>query len=284
MQYQIKLKRNAGISRKELIEDLLMAARKQKTDTLSMAEYKRIGKFSPNAYKRAFGSWNKALQHACLRITKRGNNAITEQELLRDLKSVSKKLNKSSLTMDEYEKVGQYDRGYYKRKFGGWNKALSEAGINIRKRGNNTITNDELFHNLASVWEKLKKQPSQNDLDGEESDFYAMAYKKKFGTYNKALIAFGEWVEGVPITEERGNRLHDRKRGQNTKREIGIRLRFKILKRDYFRCKICGTSPAKDPKVELEVDHIVPWAKGGETVPDNLQTLCSRCNRGKSSL
>ena len=41
-------------------------------------------------------------------------------------------------------------------------------------------------------------------------------------------------------------------------------------------------SPAKDPGVELHVDHIFPWSKGGETVLENLQTLCSRCNGGKS--
>lgn len=43
-------------------------------------------------------------------------------------------------------------------------------------------------------------------------------------------------------------------------------------------------SPAKDSTVELHVDHIIPWAKGGETVMDNLQTLCSKCNWGKSDM
>ena len=29
---------------------------------------------------------------------------------------------------------------------------------------------------------------------------------------------------------------------------------------------------------EMEGDHIVPWSKGGKTVPENLQMLCRRCN------
>ena len=29
-------------------------------------------------------------------------------------------------------------------------------------------------------------------------------------------------------------------------------------------------------------DHIVPWSKGGKTVPENLQMLCRRCNGMKS--
>ena len=67
-----------------------------------------------------------------------------------------------------------------------------------------------------------------------------------------------------------------------TKREIGIQLRYKVLKRDNFKCCACGASPAKDPTVELHIDHIIPWSKSGETTLENLQTLCSRCNIGKS--
>lgn len=58
-------------------------------------------------------------------------------------------------------------------------------------------------------------------------------------------------------------------------------LRYEVLKRDQYRCCICG-STAKDG-VKLEVDHIIPVSKGGRTVMDNLQVLCERCNRGKSN-
>lgn len=65
-------------------------------------------------------------------------------------------------------------------------------------------------------------------------------------------------------------------------RSISDKLRYTVLKRDKFKCCACGASPAKDPSVELHIDHIIPWSKGGETVLANLQTLCSRCNIGKS--
>ena len=29
---------------------------------------------------------------------------------------------------------------------------------------------------------------------------------------------------------------------------------------------------------EMEGDHVVPWSKGGKTVPENLQMLCKKCN------
>lgn len=57
-------------------------------------------------------------------------------------------------------------------------------------------------------------------------------------------------------------------------------LRYKVLKRDGFRCVICGAT-ARDG-VKLHVDHIRPIAKGGKTVMENLRTLCETCNRGKS--
>ena len=56
------------------------------------------------------------------------------------------------------------------------------------------------------------------------------------------------------------------------------------MARDNFKCRICGKSPATDPKITLHIDHIIPWSKGGETIFENLQTLCSECNLGKSDL
>lgn len=64
-------------------------------------------------------------------------------------------------------------------------------------------------------------------------------------------------------------------------RGISDKLRYQVLKRDSFKCCFCGASPAKDTSVELHIDHVVPWSKGGETTLENLQTLCSRCNLGK---
>ncbi|MFH1654455.1 MAG: HNH endonuclease [Pseudomonadota bacterium] len=65
-------------------------------------------------------------------------------------------------------------------------------------------------------------------------------------------------------------------------------LKEKILVRDEerwgknnFACVQCGMRP---PSVELHIDHIKPWSKGGKTEMKNLQTLCSKCNIGKSDL
>ena len=44
-------------------------------------------------------------------------------------------------------------------------------------------------------------------------------------------------------------------------------------------CPVCGKHFEYG---EMEGDHIVPWSKGGKTVPENLQMLCRRCNTPKS--
>ena len=60
-------------------------------------------------------------------------------------------------------------------------------------------------------------------------------------------------------------------------------FRKMILVRDNYTCQKCGNSTRNEPNLLLEVDHIVPLSKGGMTTEENLQVLCWRCNRSKSS-
>ena len=67
---------------------------------------------------------------------------------------------------------------------------------------------------------------------------------------------------------------------QSKRKPIKPSLRFEILKRDNYRCQMCGVT-AKDGAA-LEIDHITPVAKGGTNDAGNLQVLCRECNAGKS--
>lgn len=53
-------------------------------------------------------------------------------------------------------------------------------------------------------------------------------------------------------------------------------IRAQVLARDRFTCQMCGA------RSELEVDHIVPVAKGGSWEPDNLWTLCKEDHERKT--
>lgn len=59
-------------------------------------------------------------------------------------------------------------------------------------------------------------------------------------------------------------------------------MRESILTRDNWTCQRCGNSVYNEPNLLLEVDHIIPVSRGGKTEPNNLQTLCWKCNREKS--
>ena len=56
--------------------------------------------------------------------------------------------------------------------------------------------------------------------------------------------------------------------------------RMRIIKRDGYRCRICGRRPADYEDVELHVHHIRPWSRGGLTEDVNLITLCHTCHKG----
>lgn len=66
-----------------------------------------------------------------------------------------------------------------------------------------------------------------------------------------------------------------------SKRNIPLGMRYKILKRDGFKCVACGQSASDGAK--LHIDHIIPFSLGGLTELNNLQTLCSECNISKSN-
>lgn len=57
--------------------------------------------------------------------------------------------------------------------------------------------------------------------------------------------------------------------------KVSNKMRFSIYARDGYRCRKCGVSQRY---ATLEIDHIIPIAKGGKSTYDNLQTLCHKCN------
>lgn len=79
-------------------------------------------------------------------------------------------------------------------------------------------------------------------------------------------------TQGLPHTNQGQPKMHH-----------GVSIRFQILARDHYRCRICGTAAADGPDVRLEVDHITPRSKGGTDDIMNLWVLCFRCNRGKGA-
>ncbi len=203
---------------------------------------------------------------------------VSKQEILDDLRNTAKKLDKETITQKEYRDNGSYDDTTVSRKFGTWNQALKDAGLQFSNETN--ISDERLFNNLLNLWEHLGRQPRRSDLTNDISEFSQSPYNRRFQNWTNALQNFVVWANDEELIAPE-NKVDIKKK---TGRDPSLRLRFKVLQRDSFTCKQCGASPAKDPSIELHLDHIVPWSKGGETSYENLQTLCSKCNLGKSNL
>ena len=204
---------------------------------------------------------------------------VSDEELIKDLKEVALKLGKDKVTQREYKTLGKYGRRTLITRFGSWNKSLEKAGLSITTRKN--IPEEELFQNLADLWQHFGRQPKFHEVKQPLSKFSVSPYAQRYGSWYNALKAFIVTMNGDTIETKQTN---NEKNTTNNPRSINYRIRFKVMQRDDFKCQICGASPAMQAGVLLHVDHIVPVSKGGQATMDNLQTLCQKCNLGKSDL
>ena len=204
---------------------------------------------------------------------------VSNEELIKDLKEVALKLGKDKVTIRQYETFGKYNGKTLINKFDSWNKSLEKAGLSITTRMN--IPEEELFQNLANLWQHFGRQPKFHEVKQPLSKFSVSPYAQRYGSWYNALRAFIAAMNGDIIDTKQ---THNEKNATNNPRSINYRTRFKVMQRDDFKCQICGASPATQAGVLLHVDHIVPVAKGGQATMDNLQTLCQKCNLGKSDL
>ncbi len=209
-----------------------------------------------------------------------------EKELIADVQRVAKKIQKDSVTMDEYRDFGKYAVSTLTRRLGSWFQILEKAGMSPNRTPMN-LSEEELFRNLEEVWVKLGRQPKYLEMQKPLSKYSAPTYANRFGTWRRALEKFVNYInkeENISSEEAIKNIEVEPITKHKTSRTINWRLRFIVMRRDNFKCKKCGRSPATNPRVILHVDHKKAWANGGETVLENLETLCSKCNIGKSNL
>lgn len=290
----------------EIIEDIKRVAQESENDYISISTYRKCGQYSQTAIQGHFGTWRNALSIAGLRNerTKSELKRIKNEDYYADLQRIAKQLNKDTVLYEEYRQYGKYAAEHVFSRFKTWDKALLAAGLQPTGLARSRIDEQTLFDELERIWIKLGRQPTSTDITkGNISKYSLDTYKRRFGGWRNALEAFVEYInldssEEIDEEELKENKINDQdnisktinvekplqKKEHRTSRNINARMRFKVFKRDNFKCCACGASPAKDPSVELHVDHIIPWSKGGETVIDNLQTLCSKCNLGKSDI
>lgn len=288
MQKFILKKIHRDTPEKELLEDLVRVSQEVGRSQISTKEYNQLGSFTSSTYKNRFGSFKIALEKAGL--SPLNNRDVPKDELLNDLIKVIEVTGNSQISKKEYIKNGKYSFEPFKRIFKTWSNVIEEIGLTPR---NYNISDEECFKNIENIWVQLGRQPRYSEMKKPFSKYSGHLYSNKFGTWTKALEAFVENINNEVqienIYNEEANIENETEtiiieQRHKTKREIGWRLRFLVLRRDNFKCVSCGKSPATDLNVELHVDHIIPWDKFGETEIENLQSLCKVCNIGKSNL
>lgn len=215
---------------------------------------------------------------------------VSEEDLLEDLRRVYSMLqeNGKRITYRSYQDFGKYSAGTFGARFGSWNIALEKAGLELNEEKD--VSNIDLFQNLEAVWISKGKQPVWRDMSNPPSKYQGGIYKNRFGSWRNALKEFVEYInddtndsEEYDIEESNTEKRIQEPKRRKTSRNISERMRFRILVRDGFTCQSCGASPLKSRGVELHVDHIIPWSKGGETEDKNLEAKCSKCNLGKGN-
>lgn len=290
----------------EILSDIKRVAVSLNVTYISISTYKKFGKYSQTAIQNHFGTWTNALIMAGLRNERTTSELklISDDDYIADVQGIASLLNSDTVGYDDYKKYGKYSAEHIFKRFSTWEDFLLKASLKPTGFSKHKITKEELFTEIERIWILLGRQPTSTDIIKHRVSKYSIdTYKRRFGGWRKALEAFVDFINSDNMEEpscisdtpkdnkdesvsssKTDLKPHIQKFVHSTSRNINTRLRFQVLKRDHFKCCACGASPAKNPAVELEVDHIIAWANGGETVLENLQTLCKECNNGKSNV
>ncbi len=68
--------------------------------------------------------------------------------------------------------------------------------------------------------------------------------------------------------------------GRDSKRRYRGLVRARVYNRDGRRCFYCSRTLTI---TKTQIDHVIPWSRGGRTVEVNAVASCGPCNRRKSN-
>lgn len=225
-------------------------------------------------------------------------NKIPRDKIVTELEHAAKVLNYVEFGWRDFNKVANITRSPVVKEFGSWKKAidflrehLKNKGITLKERKIRYYSDGQLFAEMDRIWKLLGQRPSRTQWESSEPKISYNCYKKRFSGWTNACLKFIEYKMGRSL-DDNVVQIHEISKDKEDikqpvkaeeKRVIPLKLRLDVLSRDKFRCVFCGKSPATDLGTILHIDHIIPFSKGGKTNLNNLQTLCSDCNIGKSA-
>ncbi len=292
-----------------LIEELQRVAALIKERAMTAEGFRRHSRVHYRSIARRFGGWRKALARAGLMhrhpsqttpayYRMHRTQALSKKAIVAELRALARRNGGRVTKVDLLQGEGLSVQVLIRR-FGGWRKALAAAGIKAVRKS--WCTSEELYANLLRVWRHCGRSPRQIDMHRKPSMITTAPYLRRFGSWVRTITAFAALANagGPPdafVPQDRalpkkpgGKRRPATRRGRQraprppVDRSPPLALRYRILTRDRFRCVACGDNPAANPGCKLQIDHIVPFSKGGRTEPSNLRTLCQACNIGRGN-
>lgn len=255
----------------ELLEEL-HRLKKQLSKSPEAQDMTDYGKYGENTYLRRFGSWNEALEKAGLTINKTGK--VSNEELKNELlKLAEEESDGKYLPASLMREKGKFSSNVYESRFGSWNKALKEVGLEIRTHQD--FTKNDLIQELKRVSEEVGRTPTYEMLDD-------------FGKYGKSTYerSFGSWSNAL---EEAGFELNKLRVGNRKEWEYGPSWKMsnkrKVLSRDQYRCQVCfeGENQLNQKPDLHHIDPASNWNIKEEhekmNSVENLISLCRSCHR-----
>lgn len=216
---------------------------------------------------------------------------LSDEEIISELKEVARHYDFVKFTRHEFDKVAKNCKGTAViSRFGSWEEALAKTKLDLREKPKNArhfISENELMVEMARILDILGHRPSKTEWESLKPKFSYTTYKTRYKGWVNAWKHFFENfkvidLEAIDTSDSETKEIEKTIPIANEeKRTIPLKLRLKVFQRDNFKCVFCGASPATDPNIQLHIDHIVPFSKGGKTELSNLQTLCQNCNWGK---
>lgn len=221
----------------------------------------------------------------CLRIHNNEEQGYEKEELVAEVKRLHEQLGKTP-TLGDLREHGEITQAVFYRHFkGGWNAALSEAGVGLN-RHQVSVSKEDCLQDLRKTEMKLSRVPTTKEQEryGKHS---VKTFYKFFDSWREAVSSAGlddSNVRGrnLPASERNGHPDY----GPNWQQQ-----REKALKRDNRCCQGCGMDSQNHKEKYgrgLDVHHIIPARKyddyNKQNRLGNLLSLCIKCHRKYESL
>ena len=192
----------ANAHTEEEIRDVLIAELQRLADQLNhpprLRDMTQHGAHSSKTYQKKFGSWNNALRAAGLGVNAETN--IDKSDLIDELCRLAEELDRTP-TSREMADRGKYGTATYVYKFGSWNDAVQEAGLEIVRQRD--VPRADMISEIQRLADELGKPPAVHQMR-DQGKLGVTTISSEFGTWSAALEHAGyEPNKEMGVSEEK---------------------------------------------------------------------------------